>query len=136
MTTLQSGDTMVISTEEHEMRLQRKNGVRAEMVLPGLREVWSEGVGKTDISGFSGKELELLAGRRRQHEGVVDYRMLRASLGGVGRMQLWASENEPPRLDLGGAGYMTLWRHSKLLRASWAGWAASTRDQFQAEAVS
>jgi hypothetical protein len=92
--------------------------VRAELTLPMLREVVSEGVGTTDISGFSGDELELTLDGAGSMKVNCDYKNLKADLGGVGSMNLWVSENDNVDLDLRGAGYITLGGRSKMLKAS------------------
>ena len=135
LTTLQSGDTVIIGTEMHEMRMQRKNGVRADIVLPNLREVSSESLGMTEISGFKGDELELSMEGAGSMNVNVDYRIINASLGGVGSMKLAGMNSERITLDLQGAGYVTLTGRSQSLRAELGGLGSLDARQFAADAV-
>jgi Putative auto-transporter adhesin, head GIN domain len=135
MTTLQSGDTVVIGTEMHEMRMGRKNGVRADLVLPNLREVSSESVGMTDISGFRGEELELSLDGAGSMNVNADFRVISASLGGVGSMKLAGLNAERITLDLQGAGYVTLLGRSKSLKAELGGLGGLDAQQFAADSV-
>ena len=135
LTSSQTGDTLYLETEGGPgVKLNGANA-RAELVLPSLRQVVSEGVGTTDISGFSGEELELTMDGAGSMKAVVDYRVLKANLGGVGKMQLWVSENDRTELDLRGAGYITLGGRSKLLKATLGGLGGLNAQQFQAQSV-
>lgn len=130
----QAGDTLHLETEGRNVKL-RNAGTRAVLVLPMLREVVSEGVGTTEINGFSGEELELTLDGAGSMKVVVDYKSLKAKLGGVGSMQLWVSENDSVELDLGGAGYITLGGRSKLLKANLGGLGSLNAQQMQADSV-
>ncbi len=133
LTASQTGDTLHLESEGRGVKMGR--GTRAELVLPNLREVVSEGVGSTDINGFSGDKLELTLEGAGSMKMVGDYRALKASLGGVGSMNLWISENDEADLDLSGAGYITLGGRSKLLKANLGGVGSLNAQQFQAESV-
>lgn len=135
MTTLQSGDTVVISTETHEVRMQRVNAVRADLVLPNLREVSSESVGSTEVSGFRGEELELSLDGAGSMNVNADFRIINASLGGVGSMKLAGMNSERITLDLQGAGYVTLTGRTQFLKADLAGLGSLDARQFTADAV-
>jgi hypothetical protein len=130
----QSGDTLHLETEGRGVKLGRST-VRAELVLPKLRELVSEGVGTTEVNGFSGDDLELTMDGAGSMKVNVDYKTLKASLGGVGSMHLWVSENDVVNLDLGGAGYITLGGRSKLLKANLGGLGGLNAQQFQADSV-
>ncbi|WP_373988031.1 GIN domain-containing protein [Duganella sp. BuS-21] len=134
LTASQSGDTLHLETEGRGVKVGR-SGTRAELVLPKLRQVVSEGVGSTEINGFSGDELELTMDGAGTMKVVCDYRIVRANLGGVGSMNLWVSENEQVELDLRGAGYITLGGRSKMLKASLGGVGSLNAQQFNAESV-
>jgi hypothetical protein len=134
LTASQSGDTLHLETEGRGIKIDRSS-TRAVLVLPNLREVVSEGVGSTDINGFSGDELELTMDGAGSMKVVCDYRSLKANLGGVGSMQLWLSENDEADLDLRGAGYITLGGRSKLLKATLGGVGSLNAQQFQADSV-
>lgn len=130
----QAGDTLHLETEGRNIKL-RNSSTRAVLVLPQLREVVSEGVGTTEINGFSGEELELTMDGAGSMKVVCDYKVLKANLGGVGSMQLWVSENENVELDLRGAGYITLGGRSKLLKATLGGLGSLNAQQMQADSV-
>jgi hypothetical protein len=130
----QTGDTLHLDTENRGFKLNRSS-VRAELTLPMLREVVSEGVGTTDISGFSGDELELTLDGAGTMKVAGDFKILKANLGGVGSMHLWVSENETVDLDLRGAGYITLGGRSKMLHATLGGLGGLNAQQLQAESI-
>jgi hypothetical protein len=134
LTASQTGDTLHLEGEGRGIKVGRGT-TRAELVLPNLREVVSEGVGSTDINGFSGDKLELTMDGAGSMKVVCDYRMLKANLGGVGSMNLWLSQNDEVDLDLRGAGYITLGGRSKLLKANLGGVGGLNAQQFQAESV-
>ena len=131
---VQTGDTLHLETEGRGFKIGR-NSVSAELTLPMLREVVSDGVGMTELAGFSGDELELTLDGAGSMKVAVDYKKLKANLGGVGSMHLWLSENDSTQLDLHGAGYITLGGHTKLLRATLGGLGSLNAQQFQADAV-
>jgi hypothetical protein len=135
LTTLQSGDTINIGTGMHGTRMERKNGVRAEIVLPNLREVSSESVGMTDITGFKGDELELSLDGAGAMNVNADFRILSASLSGVGSMKLAGMNSERITLDLQGAGYVTLMGRSQSLRAELGGLGNLDARQLAADEV-
>lgn len=135
MTTLQNGDTLVIGTDAHAARMGRKNGVRAEIVMPNLREVSSDSVGMTEIKGFRGDELKLSLDGAGSMDVNVDFRIISASLGGVGGMKLAGVNSERITLDLQGAGYVTLTGRSQVLKAELGGLGSLDARQFVAETV-
>ncbi|MBJ7309563.1 GIN domain-containing protein [Rugamonas sp. CCM 8940] len=132
--TSQAGDTLHLESEMRGFKFNTA-AMRAVLVLPTLREVVSEGVGTTDIAGFSGDELELTMDGAGSMKVTVDYKTLKASLGGVGSMNLWVSENDSVELDLHGAGHITLGGRSRLLKASLGGLGGLNAQQFQADTV-
>ncbi|MYN25665.1 GIN domain-containing protein [Duganella levis] len=134
LTASQTGDTLHLESEGRGIKVGRGT-TRAELILPNLRQVVSEGVGSTDINGFTGDKLELSLDGAGSMKVVADYRALKASLGGVGSMNLWISENDEADLDLRGAGYITLGGRSKLLKANLGGVGSLNAQQFQADAV-
>jgi len=135
LTASQSGDTLHLETEGRGVKLGR-SAARAELVLPNLRELVAEGVGSTEVNGFSGDQLDLTMDGAGSMKVVCDYKQLKASLGGVGSMHLWVSENESVSLDLGGAGYITLGGRSKLLKANMGGLGSLNAQKFEADVVS
>jgi hypothetical protein len=121
LTAQQSGDTLNIGTDMEGIRMGRQSPLRAELVLPNLREVSSESVGSTEIAGFRGDELELMLDGAGSMVVNSDYRIITASLGGVGNMRLLGVRSEGISLDLQGAGFVTLVGRSKWLKAELGG---------------
>jgi hypothetical protein len=135
-TTIQSGDTLNIDTESHGFKMMRGHArVRAELTLPKLREVASESMGWTEIHGFSGDELELSLDGAGSMKVVCDYKVINATLGGVGSMNIQGVNSDGIDLNLRGAGYVTLSGRSKWLKASLGGLGGLDAQQFQAESV-
>ena len=134
VSTAQSGDTLHIETEVRGFKLN-PGSIRADLVLPNLREVSSEGFGSTDVSGFTGDELTLSLEGAGSVKVVGDYRKLSATLGGVGSMQLWIGNNDKAELDLQGAGSVVLGGRGRLLKASLGSLGSLNAQQFEADAV-
>jgi hypothetical protein len=136
-TTVQNGDTLNIGTEIRgfNVKLGRHTGVRAELTLPQLREVTSESVGASDISGFSGDELELGLEGAGSMKVACEYRITTVSLGGVGSMNIRGNNSEGIDLNLRGAGYVTLSGRSKWLRATLAGLGGLDAQHFPVDTV-
>lgn len=136
LTVQQSGDTINIGGVGGTRGLRLiQDPVRAELVLPRLREVNSEGLGTTEISGFSGDELELALDGAGAMNVNVNYRYIRASLGGVGSMKLAGTQSERIELDLHGAGHVTLAGQAKSLKAELSGLGGLDARQFALENV-
>ncbi|SFC16770.1 GIN domain-containing protein [Massilia yuzhufengensis] len=136
-TTLQSGDTLNIGTETRgvSINLGRSMGLHAELTLPNLREVSSESVGGTVISGFSGDELELRLDGAGSMNVSCNYKVLTANLGGVGSMKIHGINSDSVELNLSGAGYVTLSGRSRLLKAELGGLGGLDAQGFTAENV-
>jgi hypothetical protein len=133
--TSQRGDTLVIDTDVHGFR-SGKNAIRAELTIPKLRDIRSEGVGTIDVRGFSGEQLDLsLEGAGRMNV-VVDYRTVRATLGGVGNIDLWLETSDEVRFDLQGAGYLTVGGSTRSLKATLGGLGGLNAQRLQAQDVS
>jgi hypothetical protein len=134
-TTLQSGDTLNIGTEGHGARVNRMYPVHVELTLPELREVASESLGSTEVSGFSGNELELTLDGAGSMKVWCNYKMVTANLGGIGSMQLGGLNAEGVDLRLSGAGYVTLSGRGKWLKADLGGLGGLDALQFAADSV-
>ncbi|QGZ38855.1 putative autotransporter adhesin-like protein [Pseudoduganella flava] len=134
VTAVQSGDTLTLDSDSQGIKLGRSS-LRAELVLPELRELVSEGVGSADVSGFTGDALDITLDGAGSLKVVGEYRRLKASLGGVGSMHVWVTDNDNVDLDLGGAGYVTLGGRSRMLKASLGGLGGLNAQQFQADTV-
>ncbi|GGY15251.1 DUF2807 domain-containing protein [Massilia dura] len=134
VTTVQTGDTLQIDTENRGIKVNRSS-VRAELVLPQLRELVSEGVGTTEVSGFSGDDIDITLDGAGSMKIVSAFRRLKANLGGVGSMHVWVADSDSVDLDLRGAGYVTIGGRSRMLRASLGGLGGLNAQQFQADTV-
>lgn len=137
-TTLQSGDTLNIGTEVRgvSINLGRSMGLHAELTLPNLREVTSESVGGTVVSGFSGEELELNLDGAGSMNVSCNYKVLSANLDGVGSMKIHGIDSDSVELNLRGAGYVILAGRSRRLKAELGGLGGLDAQQFSAENVS
>lgn len=133
VTAVQTGDTLELDSDGAG-KVNRAS-LRAELVLPQLRELVSEGVGTTEVAGFSGEEIDITLDGAGSMKIVSAYKRMKANLGGVGSMHVWVSDSENVDLDLRGAGYVTIGGHSKMLRASLGGLGGLNAQQFQADSV-
>lgn len=136
-TTEQQGDTLTIGMETVKgIKFgNNKKGVRAELTLPMLREVSSESVGTTEVSGFSGDDLALVLDGAGSMKVNCNYKTIHATLGGVGHMSIQGANTEGIDLNLRGAGYVTLKGHSKWLKASLGGLGGLDAQHFHVENV-
>lgn len=134
-TVTQTGDTLNIGTDMRGFKVKRKQGLRAELTLPNLREVTSESVGWTEIRGFSGDTLDLSLEGAGSMKVTCNYRVVTASLGGVGSMNIDGADNEGIDLNLHGAGYVTLHGRSKWLKATLGGLGGLDAKHFHADSV-
>ena len=135
-TTDQQGDTLTIGTHHQGFKLGRKNHtLHAELTLPSLREVASESVGFTEISGFSGDELDLRLDGAGSMKVNSSYRLVNAVLGGVGSMNIQGGNYEGIDLNLRGAGYVTLKGSGKWLKASLGGLGGLDAQHFVVDTV-
>jgi hypothetical protein len=123
--TVQSGDTLNIDTDIHGR--VRLGSLHAELTLPALREVSSESVGSTDVSGFSGEELELSLDGAGSMRISCNYRMVSASLGGIGSMHLQSLSGEGVDLNLRG--------RAKWLKADLGGLGSLDAREFVTDSV-
>jgi len=131
--TAQNGDTLSIDTDVGGH--VRTGTLHAELVLPALREVTSESLGTTEVSGFSGDELDLTLDGAGSMKIAGSYRVVRASLGGVGSMQLQGMNGEGVELNLRGAGYITLSGRARWLKAELGGLGNLDAQQCSADDV-
>jgi hypothetical protein len=139
--TEQHGDTLSIDTELNSGSLTERFVVRemaplrVELTLPKLREISSDSVGSTTVSGFSGDELDLT------HDGAgamvvqCNYKRVTASLGGIGSMVLQGLNGDGVELNLRGAGSVSLAGKAKWLRADLGGLGGLNAQQFAVENV-
>jgi hypothetical protein len=129
----QRGDTLLIDNDVPGAK--SGTDIRAELTLPKLTEVRSEGLGTVDVRGFKGEHLELsLEGAGRMNL-AVEYRTVRASLGGVGNIDLLLSQSDEVKFDLQGAGYLTVAGRTRSLKATLGGLGGLNAQRLQAEDV-
>jgi hypothetical protein len=131
--TVQSGDTLNIDTDVHGR--VRLGSLHAELTLPALREVSSESLGSTDVSGFSGDELDLSLDGAGSMRISCNYKLVSASLGGIGSMHLQSLSGEGVDLNLRGAGFVTLSGRAKWLKADLGGLGSLDAREFTADSV-
>jgi hypothetical protein len=132
----QDGDTVTIATDGKKFKLGRRgDSLRAELTLPTLRAVSSDSVGWTDVSGFSGEQLDLKLEGAGSMKVSCDYRVVTAVLGGVGSMNIQGENTEGIDLNLRGAGFVTLRGNSKWLKASLGGLGSLDAQHFHVDTV-
>jgi hypothetical protein len=133
----QSGDTLVIESADHRVSGGTRRGLHAELVLPALRELVSESLGTSLVTGFNGDNLQLsLDGAGSITMQGSQYRTVKASLGGLGSMNLQGMNADLLELNLEGAGHVTLEGRTRVLRANLEGLGGLDAQQFLAESVS
>lgn len=134
---VQNGDTLVIDTENSGWRFggSERHNVKAELTLPNLNELVSNGVGSTDIDGFSGDQVKLILDGAGSVKVNSNYRNVVARLGGVGSMTLNSGNSDQVDLKLRGAGHIAVNGNSKLLRANLGGVGSLDARKLQADAV-
>lgn len=132
----QQGDTLNIGAEAKNFYFGRRaHALRAELTLPDLREVSSDSLGTTEVSGFSGDEIDLKLDGAGSMKVFCNYRLVNAVLGGVGSMQITGANMEVVDLNLNGAGFMTLRGTSKWLKANMGGLGNLDAQHFHADSV-
>jgi hypothetical protein len=132
--TVQQGDTLRIDTDVKTMRLGN-NSLRAELILPKLREVSSESVGWTEVRGFSGDDLELALEGAGSMKVICNYKHVSANLGGVGSMNIQGGSFDGIDLNLRGAGYVTLTGRANWLKATMGGLGGLNAQEFETESA-
>jgi hypothetical protein len=131
--TEQHGDTLNIDSSVHGH--VRMGSLHAELTLPALREVSSESLGSTSVSGFSGDELKLTLDGAGSMLVAGNYKMVTADLGGIGSMQLRGLNAEGIKLNLQGAGFVSLSGRGHWLKADLGGLGSLDAQQFEADTV-
>lgn len=131
--TEQRGDTLNIDTDLHGH--VRMGALHAELSLPTLREVSSESLGSTVISGFTGEELKLTLDGAGSMNVSASYKMVTAELGGIGSMQLHGLNAEGVKLNLQGAGFVSLSGQARWLKADLGGLGSLDAQQFAVDNV-
>jgi hypothetical protein len=136
--TTQQGDTLLIDIERNRhlhFGHDNKEQLRAELTLPNLNELVSQGVGAADIKGFTGEQIRLSLDGAGTVTLAGGYRNIDARLGGVGSMTLGAADSERVEVNLRGAGQIEVTGNSKLLRARLGGIGSLEARELRADAV-
>jgi hypothetical protein len=132
--TTQDGDTLTIDMEGVN-HMNGKAELRAEMSVPNLQEFVSEGVGMSEVSGFSGDRVRLALDGAGEVRFTGQYRNVDAHLGGVGGLTINPGQAERIELDLGGAGQITVAGQTRVLRAHLGGIGGLDAQQLRADTV-
>lgn len=139
ITTTQRGDTLVIDTENNRhvhFGNSDKSELRADLTVPNLQEFVSEGVGQSEVSGFSGDKLVVSLDGAGAVKVSGQYRDIDARLGGVGGLTLnTTGQAERIELKLGGAGQISVSGQTRILRAHLGGVGSLDAQQLRAETV-
>jgi hypothetical protein len=135
ITTSQHGDTLVIEMEHNTRMEGGKNELRADLTVPNLQEFVSQGVGSSEVSGFSGNAIRLSLEGAGEVRFTGQYRNVDARLGGVGGLTLNPGQAERIELSLGGAGHITVSGQARLLRAHLGGIGGLDAQKLQADTV-
>lgn len=137
VTTDQRGDTLHIDTEKKYFTFGsgEKRQLRAELTLPNLNEFTSQGVGTTEVTGFSGEQITLALDGAGSVKVTGNYKNINSRLGGVGSMTLNTGQSELVDLSMGGAGSITVNGQSRLLRAKLGGVGSLDAKGLQSDTV-
>jgi hypothetical protein len=136
ITTTQNGDTLVIDMEERTRIEGNRNELRADLTVPNLQEFVSQGVGSSEVSGFSGDKLKLALEGAGAVRFSGQYRDIDAHLGGVGGLTVNSSgQAERIEVNLGGAGRISVTGQTRLLRAHLGGVGSLDAQQLHADTV-
>lgn len=130
------GDTLHIDSDQKSWNLgSEKRELRAELTLPRLNEFTSEGVGSTQLAGFSGEQLTLALDGAGSVKVNGNYRNVNSRMGGVGSMTLDTGSSELVDLNMRGAGSITINGNSRLLRAKLGGVGSLDAKGLQSDTV-
>jgi hypothetical protein len=136
ITTSQRGDTLEIDTESlNNRRGEMRERLRAELTVPKLAEFSSDGVGASNLAGFSGDTLRVSLDGAGAVTLNGNYRSIDAHLGGVGGLTLNGVRTERLDLSLRGAGRINASGESKELHATLAGVGSLDAQGLRAESV-
>lgn len=134
--TNQNGETLRIDNDEGNWRFtSEKHEVRVELTLPNLNEFTSEGVGTTEVSGFTGEKITLALDGAGSVKVNSNYKNINSRLGGVGSMTLNAGSSDLVDLNMRGAGSITINGNSRMLRAKLGGVGSLDAKGLQSDTV-
>jgi hypothetical protein len=136
--TSQQGDTLQIDIERDRhihFGKDNKEQLRAELTLPNLNELTSQGVGAADVTGFTGEQIRVALDGAGTVVLTSRYRNIDARLGGVGSMTLNAADTDKIELSLRGAGRIEVNGTSKQLIARLGGVGSLEARELRADNV-
>lgn len=134
--TNQNGETLSIDNDESSWTFTNdKHEVRVELTLPNLNEFTSEGVGTTEVSGFTGEKITLALDGAGSVKVNSNYKNINSRLGGVGSMTLNAASSDVVDLNMRGAGSITINGNSRILRAKLGGVGSLDAKGLQSDTV-
>lgn len=133
--TTQSGDTLRIGMESGVTFFGKSPTVRAELTLPAVQELFSAGVGSSEMSGFDGEALKLMLGGAGAMKVNGRHKKVDASLSGVGNLVLDSGETESINLKMSGAGKATVTGQTKQFRVKLSGVGSLEAGELKADAV-
>lgn len=109
--------------------------LRAEITLPQLQEFVAAGVGKSDLSGFSGEtmRLDLKGAGAVSFQG--SYKTVQSSLTGVGSLALNLSNTDNTEFKLSGLGSAVFKGQSKKLHANLSGLGSMDAEHFNVDTL-
>ncbi|RJG25021.1 GIN domain-containing protein [Massilia cavernae] len=136
VTTSLNGDTLRIDNDASSWTFGgKKRQVRAELTLPNLNEFTSEGVGATEVTGFTGEQITLALDGAGSVKVTGNFKNINSRMGGVGSMTLNAGNSELVDLNMRGAGSITVNGQSRLLRARMGGVGSLDAKGLQSDTV-
>ncbi len=136
--TSQQGDTLQIDIERDRhihFGKDNKEQLRAELTLPNLNELTSQGVGAAEVTGFTGEQIRVALDGAGTVVLTSRYRNIDARLGGVGSMTLNAADTDKIELSLRGAGRIEVNGTSKQLIARLGGVGSLEARELRADNV-
>ena len=136
---IQSGDTLSIDTDSRSSKWnfggRDKNELRAELTLPNLNEFVANGVGASELKGFSGNDVKVILDGAGSVIMSSNYKNVVARLGGVGSMTLNSGDADNVELNMRGAGQISVNGNAKLLKANLGGVGSLDAKKLQADSV-
>jgi hypothetical protein len=137
VSTSQRGDTLEIDTDSrsnshwgwHSEKLQ------AELTVPNLEEFVSQGVGSSEVTGFSGDNIKVSLDGAGSLTMSSRYRNVDARLGGVGSFTLDNKEADKIDVALRGAGRISVTGQTRLLHGRMSGVGSLDATKLHADSV-
>lgn len=133
--TVQAGDSLRIDSDVSGYHISKPQ-LRAELTLPSLSELRTDGVGAVEMSGFSGEELRLTLSGTGKVSVTSQYKKVNARSTGVGSLTLNAGDSDVVELSLPGVGSMSVAGRSNSLVAKLSGVGSLDAHKLAAQTVS